>query len=86
MTHFETVAALNEYDQAEKLKWMIVRLTGRTQMAFRRFPEAAQQHYAVEALKECFEPPAKKDLYATELQAQRKEKSESWVDCIIATL
>ena len=65
---------------------MIVRLTGRAQMAFRRFPEAAQRDYAVEALKECFKPPAKKDLYAAELQAQRKKKSESWVDCIIATL
>ena len=69
--HFETVSAINKWDLAEKLKSMIVRLTGRAQTAFRRFPDAAQRDYAqaVEALKERFELPEKKDLYASELQA-----------------
>lgn len=80
--HFETVAALNDWNDAEKLKWMIVRLTGRAQTAFRRFPDEAQRDYraAVKALRERFEPPAKKDMYAAELQVRRKEKSETWGD------
>jgi len=41
--HFETVAALNNWNEAEKLKWMIVWLTGCAQTVFRRFPEEAQQ-------------------------------------------
>ena len=34
----------------------------------------------MKALKERFEPPAKKDMYAAELQVRRKEKSETWGD------
>ena len=80
--HFEIVSALNEWSEADKLKWMIVRLTGRAQTAFRRFPNEVQQGYAeaVRALKERFEPPARKDLYAAELQVRRREKSETWGD------
>lgn len=80
--HFETVATLNDWNEADKLRWMIVRLTGRAQTAFRRFPEEAQQSYgaAVKALKERFEPPAKKDMYAAELQVRHKEKLETWGD------
>ena len=82
IAHFETVATLNGWTGAEKLNWMIVRLTGRAQTAFRRFPPETQESYedAVKALRERFDPPARKDLYAAELQARRKEKSESWGD------
>jgi len=81
-THFETVAASNNWNEAEKLKWMIVWLTGNAQTAFRRFPDEAQQDYraAVKALRERFEPPVKKDMYAAELKVCRKEKSETWGD------
>ena len=72
--HFETVAAFNDWN-GEKLRWMIVQLTGRGQTAFRRFPVTTQQDYraAVEALKERFKPPAKKDVYAAELKVRKKE-------------
>ena len=69
IAHFETVATLNGWTGAEKLNWMIVRLTGRAQTAFRRFPPETQESYgdAVKALRERFDPPARKDLYAAEL-------------------
>ena len=39
ISHFETVASINEWDDAAKLKWLSVRLSGRAQTAFRRFSE-----------------------------------------------
>ena len=32
--HFDNVAAVNGWDEGDKLKWMKVRLTGRVQTAF----------------------------------------------------
>ena len=51
-------------------------------MLRRHLAEETQRDYreAVRALKERFEPPAKKDMYATELQVHRIEKSETWGD------
>jgi hypothetical protein len=40
--HFENVAAVNGWDDAEKLKWLRVRLTGRAQKALHRLPEASR--------------------------------------------
>ena len=37
--HFENVAAVNGWETPEKLLWLKVRLTGRAQSAFKRFPE-----------------------------------------------
>jgi len=76
------VAAINGWDDAAKFQWLSVRMTGRAQTAFRRFPEAARANYAAAkaALVERFEPPAKKDLYATEFQSRRKGSSETWGD------
>ena len=69
-------------NEANKLKWMIIQLTGHTQRAFRKFLEEAQQDYAavVRALKELFELPTKKDMYAAELEVCQKEKLETWGD------
>ena len=82
ISHFETVASINEWDDAAKLKWLSVRLSGRAQTAFRRFSEVARGTYAAarKALLERFEPPAKKDVYAAEFQCRRKDKAEGWGD------
>ena len=80
--HFESVAAVNEWDEGGKLKWLKVRLTGRAQIAFQRLSEAAQGDYkeAVKALKERFEPAARKHRYQAEFQTRRKRKAEGWAD------
>ena len=74
------MAAINEWDNAAKLQWLSVRMTGRTQTTFRKFPEAARADYAAakKALIEHFEPLAKKDLYATEFHSRKKGSSEMW--------
>ena len=44
--HFENVAAVNQWDDAEKLKWLRVCLTGRAQKAIQRLPETSASTYA----------------------------------------
>ena len=46
IVHFENVASINEWDDAAKLKWLSVRMSGRAHTAFRRFPEEARRSYA----------------------------------------
>ena len=45
--HFENVdlAAVNEWNEASCLRWMKVRLTGRTQTTFQRFPQEVATDY-----------------------------------------
>ena len=80
--HFENVAAVNGWDEAAKLQWLRVRLTGRAQTALKRLPEATRESYAdtLAALKRRFEPESKRELYIAEFQARRKGKTESWAD------
>ena len=80
--HFENVAAVNGWDEAAKLQWLRVRLTGKAQTALKRLPEDTRRSYAntLAALKRRFEPDSKRELYIAEFQARRKGKSETWAD------
>ena len=80
--HFEDVAAVNEWTDDQKLKWLRVRLTGRAQKAFHRLPEEAQATYegATIALQERFEPKSRKTRYQAEFETRRKKRSEGWAD------
>ena len=81
IAHFESVADVNEWkEDAAKLKWLQVRLTGRAATAFRRFPEATRKDYkeSKKALKKRFEPESKKELYMAEMQNRKKQRSEDW--------
>lgn len=81
-SHFEDVAALNEWDAAEKLLWLKVRLTGRARTAFQRLSEEARETYegAMLGLRERFEPASKRELYLAELQSRKKQSSEGWAE------
>ena len=78
--HFESVAAVNKWEDADKLLWLRVRMTGRAQKAYKNLPEAAKGAYkeCKEALQARFEPASKKDLYLTEFYARKKRKTEDW--------
>ena len=79
--HFECVADVNKWEtNAEKLKWLKVRLTGRAIKAFRQLPEAARADYkqAKKALGKRFEPESRKEYYIAELQTRRRRKGEDW--------
>lgn len=80
--HFENVAAVNGWDDAAKILWMRVRLTGKAQTALKRLPTAARESYAEarKALEKRFEPASKRDLYVSAFQTRRKKRTEGWED------
>ena len=82
MFHFESVAAVNEWNDTDKLKWLRVRVTGRAQKALHLLPEAARATYAETkaALKTRFDPASRHTRYQAEFQARRKKQSEGWAD------
>lgn len=80
LDHFESVAAVNKWEEADKLLWLRVRMTGRAQKAFKNLPQASRASYATvrESLSERFEPASKRELYRTEFYARKKRKMEDW--------
>lgn len=78
--HFDSVATLCEWDEASKLKWLRVRLTGRAVTAFKRLPDATRNDFkeATIAMRKRFEPESRKELYRTELQTRVRKGSEDW--------
>ena len=80
--HFCNAAAVNEWDNGAKLKWLRVRLTGKAQIAFERLTTETKADYsrAVKALGERFNPSSCKTRYQAELQTRRKRKEENWAD------
>ena len=80
--HFESVAAVNQWDDQAKILWIRVRLTGRAQTAYKRLPADVRESFELtkKGLQERFEPKSKKELYIVNFQTRQKQKSESWAD------
>ena len=78
--HFESAAAVNKWEDADKLLWLRARMTGRAQKSYKNLPDIARATYDAckTALQERFEPASKKDLYLTEFYARKKRKTEDW--------
>ena len=45
LDHFESVAEVNKWDNAAKLLWIRVRMTGRAQTAFKQLSEETRSEY-----------------------------------------
>ena len=82
ISHFESVAAVNGWSDAEKLLWLRVRLTGRAHMAYAQLGHEMQESYkgTKRVLKQRFEPDCKQALYKVEFESRKKKTSESWAD------
>ena len=80
--HFDDVAAVNGWDDAQKLAWLRVRLTGCAQKALQRLPDTARGTYAATraALKARFDPDSRQTRYQAEFQTRRKRAIEGWAD------
>ena len=80
--HFEGVAAVNEWQDKQKLLWLRARLTGRALTTYKKFSEAVRGDFAAatDALKARFEPVSKQELYRAELHSRRRKKGEDWAD------
>ena len=78
--HFKSIAAVNGWQDRDKLLWLWVRLVGRAATAYRRVDDGARDSYAdcIEALKERFDSCSKRELYLAELLVQKKCRSEDW--------
>ena len=77
---FESVAAVNKWEDAQKLLWIRVRMTGRAQKAYKNLSEEAKGSYGLckKGLRERFEPASKKELYQSEFHVRRKRRIEEW--------
>jgi len=82
VSHFECVAAINYWSDAEKLLWLQAHVTGKAHMTYQRFSHEIRESYAMskDALQKRFEPAAKVESYKAELQMRTKKESESWAD------
>ena len=80
--HFENVASVNGWDDADKLKWLRVRLTGRAQKALHRLTDAQWATYEATrlALNTRFDPESRQTRYQAEFQTRRKKAGEGWAD------
>ena len=65
ISHFKSIAAVNEWDNDKKLLWLKARLMGRAQLALQHFLEAVQGDYVrlTKAMKDRFEPESRKGRY-----------------------
>ena len=80
--HFENVAVLNGWNDAQKLQWLQVRVTGRAQKALHRLtgPASASYEATRDALCARFEPESRYTRYQAEFQARHKRAGEGWAD------
>ena len=80
--HFKSVAEVCAWDDANTLKWMRVRVSGRAATAFRRLPDATKvdSGLAKAAVKNRFKPETQQSLYQTRLQTRTKKKGEGWAE------
>ena len=78
--HFESIATVNEWDDAAKKNWIRARLTGRAATAWKRLTDAEIDTYEhiVAALKRRFEPACRKEVFMAEFQRRSKQRTEDW--------
>ena len=77
--HFENVTAVNKWDEAARLCWLKVRLTGHAQTALQRLPSNRRGLQICEkALQERFEPLCRIERYQAQFQVRQKKKDEGW--------
>ena len=78
--HFDSIATVCEWDDAVKLSWLRVWLSGRAATTLRRLPEETRVNFRhmIKALRKSFEPESKRELYMAELWTQMKKRNEDW--------
>ena len=82
ISHFESIARVNTWDEQSKLLWLEVRLIDNARKAWNRLPEDSKGSYSLAktALRNRFEPESRRDLYAAEFQTRSKRRDKTWGD------
>jgi hypothetical protein len=77
--HFENVAEVNEWEDAKRVLWLKVRLTGRVQIAYQQLSNITRANYGdtKKALKERFEPASQTARYLAEFENRRKKRPKA---------
>ena len=83
VSHLECVAAINYWNDAEKLLWLLwlqAYMMVKAHVAYQCFTHEIRESYALskDALRERFKPPSKTEFYKAEFQSWKKEDSETW--------
>ena len=80
--HFQNVAAVNNWDDAIKLRWLKARLTGRAQVTMQRLSKVTPGDFKTltRAMKERFEPNCQTEICWMKFQARLKQSDETWHD------
>ena len=70
VSHFESVAAVNGWNEAEKLLWLQAHVIGKALVAYQHFSHETRNSYTLSkaALRECFEPTSNRESYKVEFQ------------------
>ena len=78
--HFESVAHVNDWDDATRLLWLEVRMIGKAQSVWRRISTEAKASYGTvkAALRKRFEPDSRRNLYVVEFQTRKRGSGEAW--------
>jgi len=79
VSHFQNVLTVDGWNDANKLLWLKVRLTGKAHMAFVQLAHETQQSYATtkEAFIDRFDLPSKQQMYKVEFEARAKRDKET---------
>ena len=79
LDHFDSIAVVNGWSAADK-KWIRVRLTGRAATMMRRLSEADKASFDTicAAMKNCFEPECRKDVFMAKFQSKTRQRGEDW--------
>ena len=72
--HFDSVTAVNGWEDAAKLQWLRVRLTGRAATAFRRLPAVTRADFALATVA----MRARKNCTMADMQTRTKKRKEDW--------
>jgi len=79
IVHFNNVSVINGWADNDKINWLIIRVTGKARAMLTRLllkePVTFQQ--AINALRQRFDPPCKRQLHKRILERRMKQ---SWAD------
>ena len=82
VSHFESVAAINGWNETEKLLWLQAHMIGKAHVAYQYFTPETRNSYTLSmaALRERFKPTNNRESYKVEFQNQERQRTESWED------
>ena len=82
VSHFESVAATNGWNDAEKLLWLQAHAIRKAHVAYQHFSHETRNSCTLSkaVLHECFEPKSNRESYKVEFKNQERQSTESWAD------